>query len=328
MKNLDKHKILVLGWPVKPAQKWTKNHSFVDVARIYIENVTKWEKKQKDLSFHMPKWLQFCDAVKPSTWYGDWKYDVENYDTIIIIDEIRGRDIFEYILEKNPKCNLCVFFDSPIKKGDTREPSLYADLPVRFFTCDRKIAKSYGIEFMPYFYIFSPCDFSDYNKKSLFDIKQDIFFIGEEKGDRKEQVQKISEVLDKANLKYDLRLVPQNRHSKLFSRSQGKSVKQAYMSYNEVIERVRESKAILELISAGQTGLTQRPYEALFLKKKLITTSAEIKNYNFYNDDNVFVLNERDVEELPEFLNTSVKKIDEEIVNEYTLGSWLKRFLR
>ena len=326
--DLKKHRVLILGWPVKPAQKWLKNYHFVDVARIYIENVSKLQKKQKDLSFHMPKCLQFCDAVKPSTWYGDWKYNVEKYDTIILIDEVRGSDIFEYILERNPKCNLCVFFDSPIAKGSTREPSRYKHLPVRFFTCDRKIAKDYSIEFMPYFYIFSPYDFSEYKKLSSEEIKQDVFFIGEEKGDRRERIEKISAVLDKAKLKYDLRLVPQNRHSKLFGGAKNKLVKQAYMSYNEVIEYVKESKAVLELISAGQTGLTQRPYEALFLKKKLITTSAEIKNYDFYCEDNVFILGERSVDKLPEFLNSPLREIEDEIVKEYTLVSWIKRFLR
>lgn len=321
------NKVLILGWPVKPAQAWLKNYPDIDVARIYIENVTKLQKKQKDLSFHTPKCLQFCDAVKPSTWYGDWKYNVEKYDTVILIDEVRGSDIFEYILEKNPKCNLCVFFDSPIVKGSTREPSRYKDLPVRFFTCDRKIAKDYAIGFVPYFYIFSPCDFNDYATRVFGEIKQDIFFIGEEKGDRKEQIEKISAVLDKAKLKYDLRLVPQNRHSKLFQRAKNKLAKQTYMSYNEVIAHVQKSKAILELISAGQTGLTQRPYEALFLKKKLITTSAEIKNYDFYCEENVFILSERDIEELPRFLNSPLKKIEDNVVSEYTLTKWVERFL-
>lgn len=327
MKTGD-NKVLILGWPVKPAQAWTKNYPDIDVARIYIEDVTKLQKKQKDLSFHMPKWLQFCDAVKPSTWYGDWKHNIEKYDTVILIDEVRGSDIFEYILERNPKCNLCAFFDSPIARGSTREPSRYKNLPVRFFTCDRKIAKDYSIGFMPYFYIFSPYDFADYTAKANGEIKQDIFFIGEEKGDRKEQIAQISTVLDKAKIKYDLRLVPQNRHSKFFKVKKNKIAKQAYMSYNEVIAHVQESKAILELISAGQTGLTQRPYEALFLKKKLITTSAEIKSYDFYCEENVFILGERDVEKLPEFLSSPFKEIDEKILQEYTLEKWVERFLR
>lgn len=325
MKALEKHKILVIGWPVQPAQEWTKNYPYVDVARIYRENVTKLEKKQKDLSFHTPKWLQFCDAITPSTWYGEWKKKIKEYDTVILIDEVRGGDVFEFILKNNPACNLCAFYDSPVKVGSPKEPSLYRDLAVRFFTCDRKIATKYNIEFMPYFYIFSPYDFSAYEELVQQEIEHDVFFIGEEKGDRKQKIEEIKAVLDKAGLTHDLRLVPQNRHKKGLLGKKNKQ--QAYMSYGEVIDNVKSSKAILELISDGQTGITQRPYEALFFKKKLITTSPEVKRYDFYCEDNIFVLGERDLQELPEFLNTPFRELDEEITAKYTFASWLKGFL-
>lgn len=323
---LGAHKILVIGWPVRPAQAWTKNYPYVDVERIYREDVTKLEKKQKDLSFHTPKWLQLCDAVTPSTWYGDWKQKIKEYDTVILIDEVRGGDVFEYILENNPSCNLCAFYDSPVQVASPKEPSLYKNLPVRFFTCDRKIAKTYNIFFMPYFYIFSPFDFTEFRSLACNPIEHDVFFIGEEKGDRKQRIEEIKSVLDKARLTHDLRLVPQNRHTKsLFGK---KNEQQAYMSYSEVIEHVQRSKAVLEIISDGQTGITQRPYEALFFKKKLITTSPEVKNYDFYCEKNIFVLGERDLQELPQFLNTPFCELDVGITEKYTFASWLKGFLK
>lgn len=113
---INNNKTLILGWPVKPPQKWLRRYPDIEVARIYRENVNWWEKKFKDLSFHMPKSMQVCDCIKPSTWYGDWKERIKGFDTVILIDEIRGRDVFEYILEKNPQCNLNVFIDSPIKE--------------------------------------------------------------------------------------------------------------------------------------------------------------------------------------------------------------------
>ena len=323
---LGAHKILVIGWPVRPAQAWTKNYPYVDVDRIYREDVTKLEKKQKDLSFHTPRWLQFCDAVTPSTWYSDWKQKIKDYDTVILIDEVRGGDVFEYILENNPSCNLCAFYDSPVQVGSPKEPSLYKYLPVRFFTCDRKISKTYNISFMPYFYIFSPFDFTEIQSLACNPIEHDVFFIGEEKGDRKQRIEEIKSVLDKARLTHDLRLVPQNRHKKSLLGKKNKQ--QAYMSYIEVIKHVQRSKAVLELISDGQTGITQRPYEALFFKKKLITTSPEVKNYDFYCDKNVFVLGERDLQELPQFLNTPFCELDAGITEKYTFASWLKGFLK
>lgn len=314
-----KGKTLVLGWPVRPKQSWLTQYRDVTADRIYDESVRGGAKRLKNLSFHLPKSLQFCKCLKTETYYGDWKSHVAEYDTVILIDEIRGRDVFEYILKKNPSCNLCVFIDSPVREGSAKEPSLYKNLPIRFFTCDRKIAERYDITFMPYFYIFSLYAFEDYERMISHEAVTDVFFVGEEKGDRAERIQQIKDVLTKAHLRSDFHLIPQKRRGKM---------KAAYMAYSDVIDHVKKSKAILELISDGQTGITQRPYEALMMKKKLITTSAEIKNYDFYCEDNVFILGERDPEELPAFLETPFKEIEADIVKAYTLEKWLERFRR
>ena len=106
-----KGKTLVLGWPVRPKQSWLTQYRDVTADRIYDESVRGGAKRLKNLSFHLPKSLQFCKCLKTETYYGDWKSHVAEYDTVILIDEIRGRDVFEYILKKNPSCNLCVFID-------------------------------------------------------------------------------------------------------------------------------------------------------------------------------------------------------------------------
>ncbi len=314
---------LVLGWPMQPAQNWLSNYPMLTAARIYRENLPRSQKRLKDISFHVPKALQFCSSITPKTWYGEWKYHIKEYDTIILIDEVRGGDVFEYILEQNPDCNLCVFYDSPIRPGTAKEPARYRDLPVRFYTCDRKIAARYGITFTPYFYIFSPYDYPCYKETHPSEVRRDIFFIGEEKGDRRERIVEIVSVLDQAGLTHELRLVPQNRHRSFLRRGHSGA---GYMPYSEVQERIRTSRAVLELISDGQTGITQRPFEALFLHKKLITTSAEVRSYDFYRPENIFILNERPIGELAEFLQSPYLPVEPEIIRRYTLTGWLENF--
>lgn len=326
MKFIKNHHILILGWPLRPQQDWLSHYPEVSAVRIYREDLPRSQKRLKDLSFHMPRALQFVDSVTPSHWYGDWKDHIEEYDTVILIDEVRGRDVFDYILSRNPDCNLCAFYDSPVRLGTPKEPSRYTDLPIHFYTCDRQIAERYHATFAPYFYIFSPCDFDAYDTLAQEDIQRDVFFIGEEKGDRRARINAITEILDQAGLTHELRLVPQNRHHGLFHRHS--PANESYMPYSVVQERVRTSRAILELISDGQTGLTQRSFEALFLHKKLITTSPEIKFYDFYHPQNIFVLGERPLAELPDFLRSPFHLITPEIVQQYTLTGWLKHFSR
>ena len=217
MFSINNHRILIIGWPMRPPQAWLSEYPSVTAERIYLEELPRSEKHLKDLSFHMPKALQFLDAVTPSTWYGKWKADIASYDTVILIDEVRGGDVFEYILEHNPSCNLCAFYDSPVRDGSPKEPSRYRDMPVRFFTSDRKIAAKYQITFAPYFYVFSPCSFHSFPAPAK-EYQQDVFFIGEEKGDRRAQLARLSAVLDEAHLSHLFHLVPQNRHRSLFHR--------------------------------------------------------------------------------------------------------------
>ena len=40
----------------------------------------------------------------------------------------------------------------------------------------------------------------------------------------------------------------------------------------------------------------------------------------------MFILGEREVAELPEFLNATFKEIEKDIVEEYTMKSWVERF--
>ena len=39
MDILENHKILVIGWPVRPAQSWTKNNTYVDGYEIYKKGI-------------------------------------------------------------------------------------------------------------------------------------------------------------------------------------------------------------------------------------------------------------------------------------------------
>ena len=328
MGELEQHRILILGWPMNPKQEWLKNYPFVTATRIYQEGLSWSQKRWMNASFHAPCWLQKLDKLKQSSWYGDWRNNIEDYDTVIIIDEVRGRDVFEYILARNPRCRICVFYDSPIKAGSTREPSQYRDLPIHFYTCDRKIAADYDIMFTPYFYIFSPMDFQAYEQLVGSDSKVDVFFLGEEKGDRLERLSELRTMFDGAGVKHDLRLV-RKRHGRRYSKAE-KAQTTEYMSYFEYLRHIRESKAILELVSAGQSGITQRPYEALFFQKKLITTCTEVQNYDFYCSDNVLVINQEiplSETDIKQFINSPFRPVAREIKEKYTFSSWLQRLL-
>ena len=66
--------------------------------------------------------------------------------------------------------------------------------------------------------------------------------------------------------------------------------------------------------------------EALFLEKKLITNNKDIKNYDFYNPSNIFILGENNIEDIKEFINKPYEKVEQKIIDYYDFEQWLSRF--
>jgi len=82
---------------------------------------------------------------------------------------------------------------------------------------------------------------------------------------------------------------------------------------------------VLDVQKKGQSGLTFRPFEALGLNKKLITTNPNIKEYDFYNPSNISII---DISQ--PILDTSIfshryQSVPEDIRSKYHLRNWTKK---
>lgn len=73
-------------------------------------------------------------------------------------------------------------------------------------------------------------------------------------------------------------------------------------NYNDYKYDYLNSKAILDISSLTQTGLSPRIIEAVVAGKKIITTNKFIVNETFYNDANIFILTEENITGLKDFL--------------------------
>lgn len=94
----------------------------------------------------------------------------------------------------------------------------------------------------------------------------------------------------------------------------------------EMDELIIKSRCILDSPQAGQTGLTIRVLEALGAKKKLITTNEDVRNYDFYRPENIYVYkDEFDLTDI--FFSSEYCEIESEIYENYSLRSWLKKII-
>ncbi len=93
----------------------------------------------------------------------------------------------------------------------------------------------------------------------------------------------------------------------------------------KITDIYKNTRVLLDLMRAGQTGLSFRVFEAMAMEKKIVTDNPEIKNYDFYNPKNILVLDKSLSNINTEFFRQPYEKLPEEIYNKYTLDSWTDR---
>ena len=89
-------------------------------------------------------------------------------------------------------------------------------------------------------------------------------------------------------------------------------------------DNMEKSKTILDVQFSSQIGLTMRTIESLGMKNKLITTNPSIKYYDFYNSDNVFIIERKKPVIDKNFLEIPYRTIPKEIYEKYSLDTWVK----
>ncbi len=101
------------------------------------------------------------------------------------------------------------------------------------------------------------------------------------------------------------------------------------MDNKTVVNHIKKSKIIVDIHKYGiQDGLTFRVFEAIGYHKKLITTNKDIKTYDFYNSNNIYVIDDVKNISIPlSFFETDYEEIPKQIVEKYMLKNWVTTIL-
>jgi len=73
------------------------------------------------------------------------------------------------------------------------------------------------------------------------------------------------------------------------------------------------------------SGPDLRVFEAMGMHKKIITNNPDIAHYDFYDPQNILIINQASIEIPESFLTSAYRPIPEPIYQKYTLDSWVKR---
>lgn len=251
-----------------------------------------------------------------SIWYGSWKKEFLSYSCVIVHGTWLAEKIPHWMRKKARKAgkNVKIIWWYWNTVDALSNPQRVSTEDCEKWSFDIRDCEKYNMTFNTQYYFKSFC-------LPQSPLESDVYFLGSD-GGRKEMLLATEKELSGLGIKTDFNiLVAQNKeaHASCITRK---------LSYTENLEHIAKSKAILEILREGQSGQTLRPLEALFFQRKLITNDSLIKEKEYYHPDNIFVLGEQDIEELPSFLERAYQPMPQELMDKYDCEQWLERMLK
>lgn len=264
---------------------------------------------------------------------------LQDYSLIIVNEMIYSAQLIAYIRKHVPKTKIVYWFwdtASMMYKGlrfyDSEKElrkllkaiNKYGVLATSFDIGDcQKYKFTYRPQVVPFF---SVDELRAFEKDHSQKIKQDVFFAGRDKG-RLATLIKLAEKFNELKISYNFWISPDR--DKAYNMIEQKwFMKDAFVPYKKIVQQNLQSKAILDIVQEGQQGLTWRPIEALLYRRKLITNFQQIKEYEFYRPENIFIIGEDSMQDLRGFLNSGFKEINIDVLAQYTFSGWLNKQLK
>jgi hypothetical protein len=100
-----------------------------------------------------------------------------------------------------------------------------------------------------------------------------------------------------------------------------------HISLEDVNKLIQQSQVLLDINRKGQEGLTFRVFESIGLHKKLITTNKDIVNYDFYNPNNILLIDSNKPKIPLDFFEKDYEKVPQHIFNKYTIDGWIENVI-
>lgn len=233
---------------------------------------------------------------------GNWKKTIKKVNTVIIFPTNYNYGIARYIKKKNRDCKIiCCFLDVIFASNKNVLKDKNID---EFWTFDKENAKEYNMQYFHQFY-------SKEIKLPTNAFVYDTIFLGREKG-RNVEIKEIEKILKANHLKPYIKIITDEKD---------------YIPYEEYLKQVSKSKTLLDILEKNQSGMTLRCMESIFFEKKLITNDKNVKNYDFYNKNNIFIIGEDDPKNLVSFINGKYEKIEKDIIHNYDIETWIKKLV-
>lgn len=193
----------------------------------------------------------------------------------------------------------------------------------KIFSFDDKDVREFGFEKLTNYNYLEYLPAEDQNPQL------DLYYITSYDKNRNAILRKLAPVLHKKGISHRFLIVGKRIWKEQIRASEPLKnyavLKRKTIPAAETISVYRNTKAILELMRAGQTGLSFRFFEAMALEKKIITNNREIPNYDFYTPENILILKDDFSNLNKDFFEKPYRKLSQDVYDYYTLDKWVDR---
>lgn len=265
-------------------------------------------------------------AIKIKRYYEKIIENTKNvcYDYVFFVNiEAATKSIIESLRQIHSNAKFILYeWDSIVNNKNARTLLGLFDETWSF---DKNDCKTFKMNFLPLFYN------NEYEQvKDVEEYKYEVLFIGTTHSDRYHFVKRIEDQIkgEKFNWFYFpskllyLKMLFQDKYFRKNSRLS--DFKFIPLPKKQLLEIVERSRIIVDAQHPKQTGLTMRTLETLGARRKLITTNQCVTEYDFYNPNNILLVDRSNPIVPQTFLNSNYEEIPDAIYKKYSLDSWLK----
>ena len=182
----------------------------------------------------------------------------------------------------------------------------------KIYSFDTEDCKKYNLELLTNFYYYKP---------EPVEMENTLFCISHLEKRRYELFNRIGKYLEENNINY-----------RFMTRQSVEKLKSPYIEYMkesipypEMLKLLNHYAVILDIAKPNQAGLSFRIFECLGMNKKIITNNKAVMEYDFYNPNNILVIDFENINIPKSFFETPFQPIDESIKQKYHLRSFVWR---
>jgi len=244
---------------------------------------------------------------------------------------IKGETITKHILQMLrgafPRARIILYLWDSIKNYPNVQENIGAvDKALSFDPAD-SVANS-KVAFRPLFFSRS---FASAPKLWRDDLDYDVSFVGTLHSDRLRILDELEDQFRRLNLTfkkvYFLRTSLEYYWGKLTDPAYRNHKASDFVTTPVPSAAVREiffkSRVIVDIQHPKQQGLTMRAIEALGSRRKLITTNASVRTYDFYSPENIQIIGRHGEALSFEFFKTPGVEVPEPVYHKYSIDGWL-----